>query len=176
MSGRLRATTSAERDDMTDNRKPDDTDAPITEDRTIDHRGADDDGLTPISHAHARENCANDSISGRQDSTVNSGDIDDELDPWLAEHAGDDYTNNECPRCGAELLNQRDKPVVDEHGDKHEHITDAPNPAACYCLDCWIERRSIERKRENVTLTDFGVKIDNRTLDEFDGKQGGAGG
>jgi len=101
------------------------------------------------------------------ESTVNSGEIDSELDPWLATHAGDDYTNCECPRCGEELLHTS-KEVIDEHGNRQVHMSEAADTAACYCPECWKERRTIERQRESTSLTDFAVRVDNRTLDEFD--------
>ena len=132
MSGRLRATTSAERDDMTDERKPDDTDAQITEDRTIDQQ-------------------------------IELGEIDDVLDPWLAEHA-DDYTGTECPRCGTRLYN--DSHVISEHHRRYKHRSKAPQGVACYCLPCGLERKRITDERTTPTLADLG---------DFASGQGGAG-
>jgi len=123
-------------------------------------------------HHRARANAAD--KKGTPESDVNSGEIDAELDPWLATHAGDDYTNNECPRCGEDLL-RKDKEVISEHGTAHPHISAAPNTAACYCPGCWHERKTIVKKRESTSLTDFGVRIDNHHLDDFDGEQRGGG-
>jgi hypothetical protein len=134
MSGRLRATTSAERDDMTDDTKPDDTDGPIAEDRTIDQQ-------------------------------IELGEIDAELDPWLADNAVD-YTGRECPRCGKRLYGSS-RNVITEHNRRYKQRTKAPRDVACYCLPCGIERKRIVDERSQYALTDFS---------DSTGDQGGVGG